>query len=122
VNGFRIVLIVLGFTAVVANSESLIQRAPETAAAKRNPFQGDGKAERAGAKLYARECASCHGRTREGKSKAPPLTVGQVHEVPSGALFWVLTHGSLGRGMPSFAHLPEARRWQIVAFLQGESK
>ncbi len=114
-------MLVLGLTVTGMNAESLIQRVPEKAVEKQNPFQGDGKAERAGAKLYSRECASCHGTNREGQSKAPPLLGQQIHDAPSGALFWVLTHGSLRRGMPSFAHLPEARRWQIVTFLQGES-
>jgi mono/diheme cytochrome c family protein len=114
--------LVLGFTVAGMNAESLMQRVPGKAAEKQNPYQGNGEAERSGAKLYDRECASCHGAKREGLSKAPALVGREIQNTPSGALFWVLTHGSRGRGMPSFAHLPEARRWQIVTFLQGESK
>ncbi len=35
-----------------------------------------------------------------------------------GALFWILRNGDLRHGMPPFAHLPEAQRWQIIEFLQ----
>src|SRR5258708_23015138 len=98
------------------NAQNL-QRVPGKAVQKQNPFKGDAKAERAGVKLYSRECASCHGANRQGRSKAPPLLGPEIHDAPSGALFWVLTHGSLRRGMPSFPHLPEARRVQTIPSL-----
>ena len=53
-----------------------------------------------------------------GLGKEPPLTRPEVYDAPSGALFWVLRNGSLWRGMPSFTHLPEPQRWQIVAWLR----
>ena len=53
-----------------------------------------------------------------GTRKAPPLNQADVHEAPHGALLWVLRNGSLKRGMPSFAHLPEPQRWQIIAYLK----
>ena len=102
-----------------AKGESLIQQAPPKAAAQTNPLQGREPARRAGAKLFARECASCHAANGVGGlGKAPPLRQEEVYQAPPGALFWVLRNGSLRRGMPSFAHLPEAQRWQIVTWLQ----
>lgn len=98
---------------------SPVRRAPAAAARPNNPLAGVASAARAGAKLYARECASCHGLLREGIGKAPPLDIPEVREAPAGVLFWVLRHGSIRRGMPSFAHLPEAQRWQIVTYLAG---
>lgn len=97
---------------------SLIRRAAAQAQPRRNPFAGDAQARRAGAKLYERECAACHGLNREGGRKAPGLRQPEVFEAAPGTLFWVLRNGSLHRGMPSFAHLPEPARWQIITFLQ----
>lgn len=74
--------------------------------------------QRAGAKLYARECAACHGRQREGLGKAPPLNAQVIGQTPTAELFEILRNGSLWRGMPSFAHLPEQQRRQIIAFLR----
>jgi len=31
---------------------------------------------------------------------------------------WVLKNGSIYQGMPSFAHLPEPQRWEIITFLR----
>lgn len=112
----------LAATLAAGRSGSLIQQAPAAATAWKNPLGGDHEAERAGEKLYARECAACDGSNREGRGGAPPLDQPEVHQAAPGVLSWVLRNGSLRRGMPSFAHLPEAERWQIVAFLQRASK
>jgi mono/diheme cytochrome c family protein len=104
--------------AVWAAEESLLQRAAAEASGPRNPLHDDEQARRAGAKLYQRECAACHGANREGQRKAPALGREELYQAPPGALFWILRNGSLRRGMPSFAHLPEAQRWQIITFLQ----
>jgi mono/diheme cytochrome c family protein len=120
-NGLRV--LVLGtlvplVLAAGARVGTLVQQAPSRAKALNNPFEGQDRAQRAGAKLFARECAACHGPDGKGGGKAPPLNQTDVHEAPPGALFWVLRNGSLKRGMPSFAHLPEAQRWQIIDFLK----
>ena len=99
--------------------QSLLRQAPPGTAALRNPLESQERARRAGAKLFARECASCHGAKGEGGlGKAPPLRQREVYEAAPGALFWVLRNGSLQSGMPSFAHLPEPQRWQIITWLQ----
>ena len=113
-----IALLVAIATVGLSAAGSLIQRAATRASAKRNPFAGSESAWLAGTKLYARECASCHGTNREGGGSAPPLKQPDVYEASDGALFWILRNGSLYRGMPSFAHLPEAQRWQIITFLK----
>ena len=101
-----------------AAAANLIQKAPARAAAIGNPLAANETAERAGAKLYARHCSACHGRDGAGIGKAPPLNRSEVTDAAPGALFWVLRNGALNRGMPSFAHLPEPQRWQIVTYLR----
>ena len=102
-----------------ARSESLVERARQAAGAMTNPLAGQERAQRAGAKLFARECASCHGANGlGGVGKAPPLRQNEVYDATPGVLFWILRNGALHRGMPSFAHLPEAQRWQIITWLK----
>lgn len=103
----------------IARAGSLLQQAPRRAAAMTNPLEGNERARLAGAKLFARECASCHGENGVGGlGKAPPVRQNEVYGAAPGALFWVLRNGSLNRGMPSFAHMPEPQRWQIITWLQ----
>jgi mono/diheme cytochrome c family protein len=86
--------------------------------AAKNPYQGSPQAVRAGAKLFARYCAPCHGRGAEGIGRAPDLRSHAVQGARGEALFDILTNGVMRRGMPSWAHLPEQQRWQIVTYLK----
>ena len=110
-------LLLLALT-TFANGATPIAKAPASASALISPLAGTERARRAGAKLYRRECSACHRTNGEGFGRALPLASSEVHEASPGTLFWVLTNGSLWRGMPSFAHLPERERWQLVEFLK----
>ncbi len=101
-----------------AEDKDLTQRAPAKFAAKPNPMEGSERARQAGAKLFARECAACHGEDAGGSGKAPALKRPDVSAAPPGVLFWILENGALHQGMPSFAHLPDAQRWQIITYLR----
>ena len=101
-----------------ARKGSLVQQAPVEYAQLPNAYEGDPLAVRAGAKLFARECSACHGADAHGIGKTPPLVIPDVYRAAPGALLWVLTNGSLNRGMPSYAHLPEPQRWQLVTYLK----
>src|ERR1041385_1537549 len=59
-----------------------IWQAPLTAKRRPNPYEGQQDARRAGAKLYERECASCHAR---GVGKALPLASPEVRDAAPGA-------------------------------------
>lgn len=78
-----------------------------------NPYSGDPDAVRAGAKLYHRHCAPCHGSDANGIRKAPPIRGRPADEVRP-----ILKNGVIGRGMPSWSKLPEQQRWQIATFLE----
>ncbi len=99
-----------------------LQRAPRSATVKMNPYAGQRDAWLAGKKLFEQNCAACHGSRGEGHGKALPLNSAYVRNAPPGAVFYVLTNGSLRRGMPSFDALPEPERWQIITYLQGRPK
>jgi mono/diheme cytochrome c family protein len=104
--------------ALTAAEPNLPRQVPAHQAARTNPMAGDSRAQKAGAKLYERECAACHGAGADGYGKAPSLRQPGVSQAKPGALYWIIENGAIYRGMPSFAHLPEPERWQIVTFLQ----
>lgn len=111
-----IFIIVLG--AASAADRSPVQQAPPRESSRVNPYREQRSAEQAGRKLYQRECAQCHGQAADGSRFAPPLATAVVRHAPDGAIDWVLRNGSLGRGMPSFAHMPSPQRWQIITYLK----
>jgi mono/diheme cytochrome c family protein len=88
--------------------------------ARVNPYVGEQDAVLAGGKLYLHHCASCHGKQLEGSGAKPALNTERVRNLSSGELQWLLTNGSMKKGMPSWSRLPEQQRWQIVTFLQSQ--
>ena len=41
---------------------------------------------------------------------------GKLKGVTAGEVFWFITKGDKDNGMPSWAFLPEEKRWQIVTY------
>jgi mono/diheme cytochrome c family protein len=76
---------------------------------------------RAGGKLFAQHCASCHGANATGGTRAPSLHTPAVQSMPDAALVQFLTDGNLRKGMPSWSRLPEERRWQLVRYIKSMS-
>jgi mono/diheme cytochrome c family protein len=114
-----LVAMIVGMACAFGRTKSgPVQQASLAASQRPNPYEGQQDAQRAGAKLYQRECAACHGAAALGVGRALPLASSVVRDAPPGALFWVLRNGSIWRGMPSFSHLPEQQRWQIVTYLK----
>jgi mono/diheme cytochrome c family protein len=104
--------------ALWATEPNLPQQAPAHWSGKTNPMAGNPGARKAGAKLYERECAACHGAQANGSGKVPSLRQAGVSQAPPGTLYWILENGAIFHGMPSFAHLPAPERWQIITFLK----
>ena len=93
-------------------------KVPESARKRPNPMAGDPDSRAAGAKLFQQNCATCHGKQAEGRSKRPNLHSDQIKNATPGELEWLLKNGSLKNGMPSWSRLPEPQRWQLVTFLK----
>lgn len=81
----------------------------------------------AGVKLYAQNCAICHGdasanATNVAKGlyqKPPQLAKYGVEDDPDGVTFWKLAHGIRWTGMPAFGDaLSEKQLWQLTLFLK----
>jgi glucose/arabinose dehydrogenase/mono/diheme cytochrome c family protein len=92
--------------------------APATAEQTKNPYAGKRPAAQAGANLFARHCASCHGTKGEGSGIIPALANGPAQSAPDGAIFWFITQGNPSNGMPAWASLSEQQRWQLVTYLK----
>ena len=104
-----------------AAQSSGFRNAPPSAAEMKNPYTS-ASAAAAGKKLYAQNCAQCHGNNLQGMGPAPPLDGPPTKAAKPGELFWFITKGKLESGMPSWASLPEQKRWQIVTFLESQGK
>jgi mono/diheme cytochrome c family protein len=94
-----------------------LRRVPEAAGVRKNPLADDADAPVAGEKLFEHDCVPCHGTDARGRGARPSLRSSRVHNATDGELEWLLTNGDLAHGMPSWSHLPEGERWQIVRYL-----
>ena len=100
-----------------ANSD-WISKVPVKQQVQTNPMAQDSSSVEAGKRLYAENCASCHGSAAQGIGKHPSLVSEKIHHATDGDLAWLLQNGNLRKGMPSWSRLPEQRRWQIIAYLR----
>ena len=124
--GTRCAFFIMAITAIgLLVSASMLQaqdahfhNAPASSNQLKNPYTGQQAAIAAGSKLYAANCGSCHGIEGRGTGNIPPLAHGPTQSAADGEVFWFITAGSVNNGMPSWASMPEQRRWQIVAYLK----
>jgi mono/diheme cytochrome c family protein len=87
--------------------------------ARANPFAGRPESVSAGALLYRDHCLQCHKADGQGDGhKRPSLRTDHLRAASDGDIEWFLRQGDLRHGMPSWSSLPEAQRWQIVAYLR----
>jgi mono/diheme cytochrome c family protein len=92
-----------------------------------NPVAATDENLTAGVKLYAANCAVCHGAADGAASniakglyqKAPQLGKHGVTDDEEGETYWKIYHGIRMTGMPSYrATLTETQMWQITLFLK----
>ena len=112
------VLVILISGATLMAIDKKFHDAPDSAKATKNPYEGQADAADVGKTLYARNCLACHGKTGKGTGNVPSLVDGKLKGVASGEIFWFVTKGDKDNGMPSWAFLPEQKRWQIVTYVE----
>jgi mono/diheme cytochrome c family protein len=104
---------------------------PAPYAGRANPLPRTAATVERGARVYAANCASCHGETGLGDGPAgrqlspPPANLAWLSRMPMSRwdafMFWTVSEGGapLGTAMPSFkASLPESDRWAVIAYIQ----
>jgi thiosulfate dehydrogenase len=97
----------------------------------RNPLQASDENLISGVRLYAQNCAVCHGASDAKPSnlaqgfaiEAPQLAKDGVEDDPETASFWKVKHGIRFTAMPSFAAtLQDDEIWKIAMFLKQMDK
>jgi glucose/arabinose dehydrogenase len=102
----------------LAAQDAHFHNAPASSVQLKNPYAGQQAAVAAGSRLYTMNCGSCHGIKARGTGNNPALYQGPTQSAADGEVFWFITTGSVNNGMPSWASLPEQKRWQIVTYLK----
>ena len=97
---------------------SWLRRVPAGDHARVSPLVDQKAAAEAGVHLYAAECSHCHGAQAQGKGNRPALISPRVSGSSDGDLAWLLRNGNSWKGMPSWSSMPEAERWQLVAYVR----
>ncbi len=90
-----------------------------------------------GRTVYGKECVSCHGELGDGEGQAAYLLYPRPRDFTRGEyrlvstwdriptdedLFRTISRGMPGSAMPSWAHLPEEKRWGLVHYIKTFSK
>jgi glucose/arabinose dehydrogenase len=117
------VLPLLALTVGIAPSPLIAQdanfhNAPVSSKAEKNPYAGQADAMTAGKTVYSNTCITCHGPGGQGIGNVPPLSDGPAQTASDGEIFWYITKGDPGNGMPSWKSLPEEQRWQVVTYIK----
>jgi mono/diheme cytochrome c family protein len=105
--------------ALAAATNAWWERVPAKEHARPNPLANHPEAVTAGALIYHDHCLECHKADAQGDGrKKPSLKTDRIRTATDGDIEWFLRQGDLGHGMPSWSSLPEAQRWQLIAYLR----
>lgn len=115
-----LVCLILSATLVLCAATSTNwSRVPAKDHLRTNPLATRSDSVAAGALVYREHCEQCHKSDAMGDGhKKPPLRSDHIRSLTDGDIEWFLRQGDLGHGMPSWSSLPEAQRWQLVAYLR----
>jgi mono/diheme cytochrome c family protein len=117
---FTVLLIVLSaVVAFGAADGSWLKNVPARDHEKTNPYHDQADAIAAGRRIFVDRCSHCHGENADGTKKRPPLKSERVQQQASeGDLHWLLVNGNMGKGMPSWARLPDQQLWQVITYVK----
>jgi mono/diheme cytochrome c family protein len=117
-----ITALVLSFPLFGAGSEfsgAWFKKVPAREHERTNPYRGQSDAIAAGRRIYVEHCLHCHGEDAQGTKKHPPLRSDRVqNQATDGDLHWLLVNGSMKKGMPSWAKLPDQQLWQVITYVK----
>lgn len=100
----------------VLKTESAAAKAAPVALSHENPYENDPKAVAEGQRIYAENCAECHGTTLKGDA-GPDLT-GHLHYGETDADMFASVAGGRPNGMPGFeGQLGRERIWRVLAYV-----
>jgi mono/diheme cytochrome c family protein len=109
--------------ALGAADGSWLKNVPARDHEKTNPYHDQADAIAAGRRIFVDRCSHCHGENAEGTKKRPPLKSERVQQQASeGDLHWLLVNGNMGKGMPSWAKLPDQQLWQVITYVKSLHK
>jgi len=99
--------------------------APAAAAAKKNPFAGNGEAAASGKQIYGTICTTCHGPTGRGDGPAAATlnpkpanyTTSAIAGESDGSLFWKLSEGR-GAMLAFKGSYSEKQRWELITYIR----
>jgi mono/diheme cytochrome c family protein len=96
-----------------------LARVPAGDRQKTNPYEGKPDAIAAGRNIFEEHCSKCHGQNAEGVKKRPSLRSERIQrQATDGDLHWLLVNGSMKKGMPPWAKLPDPQLWQLITYLK----
>ena len=95
-----------------------------------NPVQPTDENLLAGASIYLKRCAECHGEPTQPESRLaktlyppPPQFITDAPDMEENENYYIIVHGVRWTGMPGWKNvLTDQQIWQIVAFLSHMDK
>ena len=112
-------ILVLSSLVFAASNGAWLAKVPARDRDKVNPYHHQADAVAAGRRVFLDHCAQCHGKEAQGTEKRPSLRTARVQqEATEGDLHWLLVHGSMGNGMPSWSKLGDPQIWQVITYVR----
>jgi mono/diheme cytochrome c family protein len=113
-------LVLLSAATLFATADGAwLARVPASDHQKTNPYEGKPDAIAAGRNVFEEHCSKCHGQNAEGVKKRPSLRSQRIQQqATDGDLHWLLVNGSMKKGMPPWAKLPDPQLWKLVTYLK----